>query len=40
MSKKDGRNMISRRLKVSAISASRLSMSLFLKIGAEIFLKK
>jgi small neutral amino acid transporter SnatA (MarC family) len=40
MSKKDGRNIVSRRLKVSAISAYRLSISLIRMIGAESFLKK
>jgi hypothetical protein len=40
MSKKEGRNIVSKRLKVSTISASRLSISLWWKTGAQIFLKK
>jgi hypothetical protein len=40
ISKKEGRNIVLRRLKVSAISASRLSISLIRMIGELSFLKK
>jgi len=38
--KKEERNIVSRRLKVSAIAASRLSISLIRMIGELSFLKK
>jgi hypothetical protein len=40
ISKKEGRNIVSRRLKVSAISTSKLSISLIRMTGEESFLKK
>jgi hypothetical protein len=38
--KKDGRNTVSRKLRVLAISTSRVSMSLIRMTGEESFLKK